>query len=88
MIILLSATMIVMSTVYFLFPNQKVVTKTKRVPVVKINYSVESVRDWMLRVGVSNAWVEEIKGTGIADCFATTMFSNRSALSYCELRQK
>ena len=57
-------------------------TKTKVVEVKK--YSVPEVRDWMLKLGVSNAWAEDTP-QGKADCF-TTVLVDKSAFVYCELR--
>ncbi len=71
---------------YFMKDSGETVTITKKVPVERVNYDVELVKKWMIRVGVSDAWVEEIKGTGVADCFSTIMFPDKSALSYCQLR--
>ncbi len=76
--------LLLVTTIYF-YGSANTVTKTEtvKVPVV---YDIENVRKWMLRVGVSGAWVENV-GNRKADCFVTTMFSNGAALSYCELRR-
>ncbi len=58
--------------------------KTETKVVHHNDYSVSEVKDWMLRVGVSNAWVENTP-QGKSDCFVTTMV-NRAAFAYCELR--
>lgn len=59
----------------------------KKVPIERINYNTEDVKDWMLRVGVSDAWISlDQVHMRKADCFSTVMFPDHSVLSYCKLR--
>ena len=57
-------------------------TKTKVVEVNK--FSFPTIKDYLLRVGVSNAWAENTP-EGKADCFSTISI-DKASFAYCELR--
>ena len=85
---LCSLSIILALGVAYFSQRESVETKTIKVPVERINYNIEDVKEWMLRVGVSDAWVSlDQVHMRKADCFTTVMFTNGSVLSYCELRR-
>ena len=82
-------TLLLVATIYFYAtPKTEVRTETVKVPVVKINYEPSLVKEWLLRVGVADAWVSvDSVSKKKADCFSTILLSNGSVFSYCELRK-
>lgn len=73
------------ATLYFAFhPQTKVVKVEKKVPIG--HYTIDGTKNYLLKLGVSDAWVNLDKiHKKKADCFSTILL-NKSTFSYCELR--
>jgi len=70
---------------YLYASPRKVHSVETKTNVIEVNkFSFPTIKDWLLKVGISSAWAEETP-QGKADCFQTILV-DKAAFSYCELR--